>query len=327
MLSNQSKIASLDELYKFFGSTWCIDMLNVYCILPICIAGVISNLIVYTILRKEKFQNILIFKFIRANIIYSIFISLILSFSFLGTYRVFKFTNSYGSYFFSAYFYTYFLSLFYFNSNLIDIFAVIERITNFDTNSHLKKFICFKYLRLVAFIVMLVINIPNLFVSYPAYRDFELNDGSMFRIYYWHPTDFQNSLTGTILIYSMHFIRDIITLIVKIALNIVSIRIIRKYFDRIGLHPVLNTIIVDKNLTLFSVIMCFFSSIENLFCIVSYVYIYFRYDEITFYLFFLSHLSLAIKQCLNIIVLYKFNSQFRVEIKVYFLLLRRIIFN
>ena len=332
MSSNESSTLTLDGLFKLFGSTWYIDMLNVYLIIPISILGLVSNLIVNRILRKERFQTILIFNYIRVNIVNSIFLSLILSTSFLGTYRVFEFTNTYESYFFTAYFYIYFLSLFYFHSNLMDIFAVVERITNFNKNRYLKRFIRHKSLRLLSFIAVIVINIPNLFVSYPSYREFKLNDGSMFRIYYWHPTDFQSSLVGTVIIYSMYFMRDIVTLLAKIVLNIVSIRLIRKYFNRISSQAVLNTTIVDlmtmetvqtktymtkvdRNLTFISIIMCVFSSIENILYILSFVYIYFSYDEIAFYLFFLSHLSLAVKQCFNIFLLYFFNSQFRIELK------------
>ena len=133
----------------------------------------------------------------------------------------------------------------------------------------------------------------------------------------------------------MYFMRDIVTLLAKIVLNIVSIRIIRKYFNKIGLQVALNSTIaeilrreslqdtktymtkVDRNLAFISIIMCLSSSIENLFYIAAYIYIYFRYDEITSFLFFFSHLSLALKQFLNVIIIYSFNSQFKNDFKKY----------
>ena len=81
MNSNNTYINALivDSFYQLFGSTWYTDALNVYFLIPVCIIGVILNLIVYKIIRNEKFHKILIFNFIRVNMINSILISLILS--------------------------------------------------------------------------------------------------------------------------------------------------------------------------------------------------------------------------------------------------------
>ena len=102
MNSNQTNTVhfTLDELYKLFGSTWYTDSLNVYCLIPVCVIGVILNLVVFKIIRKEKFRKILIFSFIRVNIINNIFLSLILSTSYLASYRVFDYTNTYMNLFF-----------------------------------------------------------------------------------------------------------------------------------------------------------------------------------------------------------------------------------
>ena len=232
---------TLDELYKLFGSTWYTDSLNVYCLIPVCVIGVILNLVVFKIIRKEKFRKILIFSFIRVNIINSIFLSLILSTSYLASYRVFDYTNTYESFFFTAHFYPYILSLFYIHSNLMDIFTIIERITNFNKNIYQKKFVQYRNLRLVSLIAVIVINIPNMFICYSTYSDFKINAGTIFRIYYWQSTDFHSSLAGKFIIFSMYILRDIVTLLTKIVLNIVSIRMIRKYFNKIGLQAVLNT--------------------------------------------------------------------------------------
>lgn len=336
MAQNSTKTGlNLDNLLKLFGSSWILDSLNVYCITPVCIFAVATNLISYLILRKVKFRKILVFNYIRINVFNSILISLILGTTFFGTYRVFNFTNTHGSFFYTSYFYTYFLSVFYFYSNLMDICTILERISNFSKNASLKKFIRLKYIRVAVFGLMLVINLPMWFIAYPEHREFQLEDGSMYKVYYWGQTEFQKSLAGVIIVYTIYFLRDIVTLLAKIALNVESIRLIRKYFSKISTQAISNTTIIDlkkmeivetktymskidRNLTVISIVMCVFSSIENLFYAASYVYVWISYDEVAFNLFFLSHLTLAVKQCLNMFILCLFNSMFRFELKKFF---------
>ena len=333
-MSNQTNFGfSLDSLLKLFGSSWTLDVLIVYINTPVCLFGIFSNIVCYFILRKKAFHSALIFKYLRINVLNSIFVSIVLSTSLLGTYRIFSFTNTYASFFYSAYFYGFLLPMSYLYGNLLDICTILERIAFSTKTSLLVKFIKEKYVPLLLLAISVIINLPMLFVCYPTFADFPLNDGSMYRIHFWGQTEFQTSLYGKIILYLVYFIRDIATLLSKIILNFISVWIMRRYFKKLNNNGIIAYSLrdervdstkklaqetknkIERNLTYISIIMSIFSSMENIFNLVSLVYIIFFYNETAFYLFFLAHLSIALKHSTNVFVLYFFNHSFKVEFK------------
>ena len=184
--------------------------------------------------------------------------------------------------------------------------------------------------------VSLIINIPNFFVSQPFYLYFKLNDSTIIRKYLAKPTVFSASNLGKLITYLIYFIRDILTLIIKIILNIYAVVLIRKYFYKVksnlkrvnsvsgqmenstGLNTKSYYTKVDRNLTFISITMCILSSFENIFYIASYVLAAFKYDETLLNLYFFSNIIIAFKHSSNLIILYSFNSLFKEEFKKIF---------
>jgi hypothetical protein len=194
----------------------------------------------------------------------------------------------------------------------------------------LKKIINYKYFWLILLIFSFIINIPVFFLNYPTYDTVQLDTGLTKRFYYWGITDFAVSSAGIGIMCALYTIRDLISLVVKIGLNILTVHLIRKHFNRItgdsqaansksideAENCAENTYLteVDRNLTYTGIIMCVLSSFENAFVIVSYVLV--NYDYLLSYLLFLlSYLFLAIKQFSNLLVLYSFNNFFREEFR------------
>ena len=158
-MNNQSNSQiSLDNILKIFGSTWTLDVLNLYLLTPVCLFGIFSNLICYFILRKKTFHSALIFKYLRINVLNSIFVSAISSTTFLSTYRMFSFTNTYASFFYGAYFYVTLLPLSYLYGNLLDICAVLERIAFPTKTGNIFKVIKYKHTALVLFITSFIVK-------------------------------------------------------------------------------------------------------------------------------------------------------------------------
>ena len=323
---------NLDYWLKYYGSTWTTDCLYVFALTPISIISFIMNILAFIVLSKNSLGSAVIFRYLRLYVLNSSILSLILATTFLfSSYRIFSFTNSYSSLFYGSYFHSPFLSIFYCFGGLLEICISIERTLNFMPNRAIKKLINNNKAWLVLFTLSILINIPVFFVNYPGVADVLSDTGFMYRFHYWGVTEFAMSPIGKGITYTVYIIRDIFSLTAKISLNILSVQLIRKYFNKISsdLHVVTitksNTIAsfpektyiteVDKNLTYLSVIMCVLSSLENVFFIASYIYVAINFDEIAYLLFFISYFTLALKHFTNLIVLYSFNNLFKDEFR------------
>ena len=338
-MNNQTNVEfTLDSLLKLFGSSWTLDLLIVGLLTPVSIFGILSNIICYLILRKKPFHSALIFKYLRINVLNSIFVSFILSTSLFGTYRIFSLANTYASYFFASYFYLTLLPISYLYGNLLDIFTILERITYCTNINFIVKNIKDKKTPLILLIISVIINLPTFFSCYPAHANFQLNDGRLYTVHYVDNTSLQRSFYGRIVLYVVYFLRDIVTLLAKIVLNFLSVWGIHKHLKKLRSNSVKEYSIknenddgtkklaqetmnkIERNLTYISIIMCVFSSMENIFNIVSLVYVInIYYNETALFLIFLAHLSIALKHSTNVFVLYFFNQAFKGEFKkIYF---------
>ena len=330
---NASSAISVEAFYKFYATTPIAFYGTLYGLTPFSCISISMNLIAYIILRKNKFQSSKIITYLRYNVFNSLIISLMLLTRFTGTnYSLFDFSNSYGASAYASFFFIPFLSIFYLNGNLLDIYITIERIQHLVPNNPLKRIVKIKHFWSIMIIASLFINIPNFFISEPFYLYLKLDDGTIILKYLTKPTNFSTSNLGKIITYMIYFIRDILTLVVKIIINIYAVVLIRKYFykiksknsvsEQIENSTNLNTKVsytkVDRNLTFISITMCILSSFENIFYIASYVKAAFKYDDTLLNLYFFSNVMIAIKHSSNLIILYSFNSVFKEEFKKLF---------
>jgi len=316
------------------NATWLSYAGTFYGLTPLSIVGVIMNLSAFLILCREQFQKSTIFKYLRYNVLNSLILCLILSSKFVTLSYKFDFTNTFAAKVYVCYFFAPLLSIFYLNGNLFDIFITIERILQVKSQQNIKKIIKLKYFWMFLITISFAINIPNFFVTIPVYNDIIINNSTLIRNYFTKTTDFANSKFGKILTYLIFFIRDIVTLMFKIGLNIKCVIYIKKYFNKIfnrkvaviennisfsTKHPSVNKMTdIDRNLTYIAITMSVLSSIENLFFIITYFYLAFDYGQIGAILYFFSNFIIAIKHMSNLIILYSFNSLFKKEFNYIF---------
>ena len=319
----------LENMVRLYGTTWTVYAGSLYGLLPISLLGSIINLATYLILWRKPFHSSTIFKYLRLNVLNSLILCLILMTRFVNTVYKFDFTNSYIISIYGNFIYAPFLSIFYLNGNLLDILIIIERIIKVYPIPSIIRIIKLKHFWIFLFVLSLFINIPSFFLTKPAYVDIMLNNSTLVRNYFVKETEFSITKFGKILTYLMFFIRDFITLVVKIWLNVVSIVLIKKYLSKIGLNSAAKDSVtstsnqvstkkaymttVDKNLTYIAIIMSVFSSFENLFFIASYIYIAFSLNQVGLTLYFFSNFIVAIKHISNLFILYLFNNVFREE--------------
>lgn len=329
--TNSSELLNftLDYWFSYFGVTFELDVLYMYILTIFSLLSIFLNSLVFKVILKIKFNLSIIYSYFRLYIFNSLIISILLMTTFIGnTYRTFKFTNTYLALAFAIYGNTPLLSTFYFYSTLLEIIIILERTERFIAPKYryLRKF-NFNNICMATFLFSFVLNFPTFFNYHPGFSDVQLNDSLTFRIYYWALSDYSNSLFGSILSFTIYFIRDFMFLVLKIALNVYSVYLIKKYLAKIRPVPVFSISVVeeishfnqdyitktDRNLINMVIIMCIISIFENIFYGVAYAYYSTAYDIPSVYVSCISLIILAVKHGSNFFVFFFFNNLFRIE--------------
>ena len=330
---NLSSPIRVNLFYEKYSTTWLVYAGTLYGLTPLSLVSILMNLVAYKILRRKIFHSSKIFTYLRYNVFNSLILSCLLLTRFIGTnYTLHDITNSYEVQIFACYFYLPFLSILYLNENFFDIYITIERISYLVPDNPLKRMVKIKRFWLYILLTSLIINIPNFFVSEPFFIDLKLNDDSIIRKYMLAPTSFATSDLGKICTYMVYFWRDIVTLLIKIILNVYVVLLVRKCFYKIKFKPAIYNVSgqvensencskknyytkVERNLTFISITMCILSSFQNIFYIASYVMAAFKYDVNLVNVYFFSNCFVALKSSTHLIILYMFNSVFKDEIR------------
>ena len=196
----------------------------------------------------------------------------------------------------------------------------------------------------------IVINSQYFFTDSPGYIDLSLNSTTSFRLHFPDFTPFTMSLTGTVLNVSTYFFRDVVLLVVQCILAIISISLLKKYFNNKKnvlnrLPPPQNSEIVyshnsnnliinitnifqsnnssirnninknDHKLTVMIVIMSLLSVIEHFLFLAFVVMFTYFVNENAFLVKALGQLYIPFKHFLNFFLLFLFNNLFRKETK------------
>ena len=144
-----------------------------------------------------------------------------------------------------------------------------------------------------------------------------LNNSTLIRNYYTKPTDFSQSTFGQVLAFALFFIRDVLTLTLKIFLNVISVILMRNYLKKRNNRHANDTQTshitkVNRELTYIAIVMCVLSSLENISFIVSYAYLILSLDQFSRILYFLSNFVILVKHSSNLII-YFYNNLFKKE--------------
>ena len=212
---------SLEDTPRVNGTSWIVYAGTLYGLTPLSTIGFLMNLMTYFILRRKPFQSSTIFKYLRYNVLNGLIICLILITKFATISYKFDFTNSYAAMFYVSYIYAPLLSIFYLNSNLLDSLIALERIITIYPIRTINKIIKSRYLWVGLLLFSSIINIPNFFVTQPNCIEIVLNSKIKVMNYFLQQSDFSISKLGKILIFLIYFVIDVLTLLIKILLNIV----------------------------------------------------------------------------------------------------------
>lgn len=340
--SNQT-FNDLSYWLDLLGLSFSIEALTVYSLLPLCLISVVLNSISFWILNKKEFMLGTFFSYLRIYVLNSSVFSLILiTAPLFSSKRILKFSNSYTTSFYGCYIFSILMATLYLFSSLLEILIVVERMTYFLPNRFkkidkmgVKKF-CF-----VLLVLSFLVNSPMFFVTYPKLVYLiKLDQDTTYPLFYWDLTHFSFTIEGSVILSLMGFVRDVLTLVVKIVFNGISAHLVRNYIKRLkkeklefalkistsklhikrqkSIHinqeaPYISK--TDRKHTLIAIIMSVFSFLEHFFYISSYIFFLFQNNSLISLFFYLNLISLAIKHSTNIFIFYKFNNLFRTHLK------------
>jgi hypothetical protein len=223
---------SLDELLTAHGSTWILDNLNLYLFVIFGIVGALLNLFAFVIFLDAEF-TVALYGYLRVFTLNNIVMCLVSipKFSF-GSFRLASWTNSYGAQFWLNFFYSPISNLSYFYGTLLTICILLDRIANFNRHVRSWMTVPYRYVCLIALIVTVVIDSPYFFVFAPTASTYKLNATANITFWYSGTTDFAFSTIGTIITFVVYALRDVLVMGIEIALNIVSVLLLRAYLQK-----------------------------------------------------------------------------------------------
>ena len=353
--SNSSLVIIQDYDEKFYlviGSTWVYDSIYLFFISPWYLINVLMNLFSYYVLTRIKLNRKTrkFYIYLKIYVLDCALMSLIGSTLFVSySSRYFRFSLSFVARIFRCQIYNSVVTLLYYYSNILDILITIERLsqfmlrpnTSFNKSSPYKA--CF-----VAFIFCLILNSPA-FLWNDIISDYEFYNGArdlanIESFSYCGRSEFIKSNFGSISSLLMIIIRDFLTVIFEIILNIYSIYYYRKFLQRknqLVHHGQIASVVLDHdrggqnnhhakeherlttsdvNLFLMTIYLSLVSVFFHSFTGISFFFvIYFKSNYFLTYSFFLSCLVFScVKFFFNLIVFYLFNNKFRKEFKMIF---------
>jgi hypothetical protein len=330
----------LDFWFNILGTSLTLDIFFIL-LVPLSLVANGFNLIALYVLEKESFNKSLFYSFMRVYVLNGIGLSFLIMTTFTYiTKRIFDFTNSYPAAFYGCYIHVILTSSFYFNGSLLEICILIERVLYFLPVRYHQRFksIGIYKLCVVFLFLSILVSTPFFFLANPDFIDVPLSETVIKRLYFTNVTPFSATLVGEILTLTVYVIRDILTFIIKIALNLYSIILVRKYFQNLkkekldfaqkisSMTPENNSgqnannqsgIIskADTNQTYTAILMCIISLLEHFFFMFSYFMYFFKRISLANITYFLAFVAMSLKHIANFFLLYKFNHLFRSQIK------------
>jgi len=244
----------------------------------------------------------------------------------IPTYNLFSFTNTNEALAYGAYFYVPVYTTVYFFNSFLDVYISMERIALFlplfgRINANSWKIICS-----ILFASCLAINFPYFFYFVPHNYEVELDNHEMFSIYSWILTDFADSLAGKIVAYVIYFIRDVLTLLLEVTLNIFSLIEMKRHVDKkknvvYNLENAQNSNVgrnlskADHNMTFMVLVMCLLSVLQHIGFLACTGYYLQSQNLLAYSICYASNQIISIKHASNFFLFILFNSLFRKNVK------------
>lgn len=184
MNSSNDTYYPLEYWFELFGYPVSVEIISTFLVLPFGLISFLLNLISFIVLTKQCFLGSIFYSYMKLYIINGAILSLISSTQFIaGTHKMFSFTNSYGALAYTIYFFISTQATFFLFTCFLEICIVIERSMYFLPKRFRKiQNIDFNKLTLILFLFCIMLHLPTLFFSVPAYLDIQSDKNIPYRI-------------------------------------------------------------------------------------------------------------------------------------------------
>nr|QVK45825.1 G protein-coupled receptor [Proales similis] len=349
---------SLDEMLVLYGSSWFSDIMWVFIYMPASAIGCVLNLINFLVFSRKEFSIKLYTYFKLMTLCCCIFCFISIWYPLAMTKRFFLGKDTHLGAIYICHVYIPICNLLFYFITVLDILILIDRLATFIPklksvyNKQSANRLC-----LIAFLICLALDFPYFFVFVPKpwyyrYLDEQSNVVTL-TFYIIGASDFAVSLTGTIITYLIYVFRDILTIVIIVILNIISIYYLRRHLSKRAQMLKKNTPGVDKEnesmsasteagssgnaqqktktksskskegkvdrkASIMVAITCTMTIITNSMLFSSIIYFYFAWDVVASAYGQMAEFSTLLKYILYIAIFYNFNSNYKTEFKKMF---------
>lgn len=338
----ESRYPTEDEVWISLGSSPVLDILNPCLLTTVSLVGAALSALAFVIfLNKRKFdRTIPLYVYLRVYTFSNIFLCLMNALAGLtATNRSIKFTHSFGAQIFFNYIYSSTSNILFFYTSILSIVILLDRIALFirPVKSLMTKLtptqIC-----LLTFIIVFIIDVP-FYLSYgPTENTFRLNNSDNLTLWFSTVTEFTSTKAGMILTLISYILKDIVVLIVEIAVNLVSFVLLRSYLKRkfkhqqseggssVAVGSIANPVYVnarqiassEQKASLMVILVCFCSFIAHVLTVLSSFYSYTNINFTGFVLYFSLNVCLSLKCIVDFLVFLFCNKNFKIVFQRYF---------
>lgn len=227
------KIRQRDVILKTVGSTSFYDAIFLFVFPPIAILALIGNIISYRILTARYFQRKPLYTYLRVCCLNSSIINLVFAITFVcDSRRYLAMSNSQAATYFRCYFKIPILNTCYFYGSVLDIVVGLDRLVEFTrfkaTFRRLNAHVACSTLA----VVCVLLNVPYLFVFEPRQREYVLVEPNTARnqtetLFFYGESKLALSREGRIFKYIQIVLRELVTLLVMIAINIATLILLK----------------------------------------------------------------------------------------------------
>jgi hypothetical protein len=223
-----------DTALRTVGSTWFYDSIFLFAFPPLALVSLVGNLISYKIFSSPYFLKKPLYTYLKVNCLNSAAIDLIYACSFLvDSRRIVSFANTEFASFLKCYVKLQLVLFAYSYGCALDIVLALERLSELTNMKH--QFNRFRPTFVCAwlFLACLVLNAPFVFVFEPKQRTLYNNSTNSSSVFYFYgETRFAAFTTSGSILKNVHyFVRDICTLVLLLAINLVSLVLFRRSYS------------------------------------------------------------------------------------------------
>lgn len=233
--TNGSVYENMEQVLIAFGSTWFWDSFWLFFATPISLFGFFTNLLSLYIFLHGQFLTLPIYNYLRVLVVNSAILCFFTIFDFVFySRRYLAVVNTYWANAYDAFVHEPITNTAYFFGSVLDIIIMLDRLSTFSKRFRIipETFEWWK-VTILTLVVCIVIDGPYYFVNIPTQFTFQVAGyDQAYIVFSVDQSDFSTTVIGRVLTFGIYFIRDFLTMLVSIVLNILSMIYLKRHLKK-----------------------------------------------------------------------------------------------